>query len=213
MSLAKYYYKARWVKIQKRLGRSGGVRPLSETPERAVQIGRQPMLASAKTEPRTPCRPHSAVQVSIGNHFLGNFGQPFGCDPFSTLVSTMQPCRPHPACSGFGNSEACFSRNSGIFKVAAQRAAHLKYSPRCGDLAGDPSPSSHIDALVPAALRSEYRRFLNETLKANTRANRVLEMPCAEQLPQRFHRNQINFACGITFAGIGSYLQSKARVA
>ena len=140
--------------IQKRSGRSGVARPISEFPDKGAQSGRQPMRASAKTETRTPCRPLSAVQVSIGNFFLRNFRQFFGCELFSALVSTMPPCRPHPACSGLGNSEACACRNSGQIKVAAPRAAHLNLSPRCGDLAGEPSLSSHIDALVPAALRS-----------------------------------------------------------
>lgn len=170
-------------KSQKRFGRSGGVWPISESPERAVQIGRQPMRASAKSESRTPCRPLSAVQVSIGNFFLGNFRRPFGCEPFSSLVSTLLPCRPHPACSELGNSEACPCRNSGQIKVASPRAAHLNLSPRCGDLAGEPSLSSHIDALVPAALRSEV--WLCWTV-----CNRQVQVPilisnssCAEQLP------------------------------
>lgn len=99
---------------------------------------------------------HSAVQVSIGNYFLRNIGRVFACEHFSTLVSTMQPCRPHPACSGLGNSEACPCRNSGQIKAAAQRASRLNLSPRCDDLAGEPSLSSYIDALVPAALRSRF---------------------------------------------------------
>ena len=115
----------------------------------------------------------SAVHVSIGNFFLGNFRQSFDCEPISTLVSTMQPCRPHPACSGFGNSEACPCRNSGQIKVAAPRAAHLNLSPRCGDLAGEPSLSSHIDALVPAALRSgdwrEYGRMAKGKIENSAR--------------------------------------------
>jgi hypothetical protein len=139
---------------EKRSDRSGIARPISEFSDGPEQGGRQPMRASAKPEARTPCRPLSAVQVSIGNFFLRNCRQFFGCEPFSTLVSTMPPCRPHPACSGLGNFEACACRNSGQIKVAAPRAAHLNLSPRCGDLAGEPSLSSHIDALVPAALRS-----------------------------------------------------------
>ena len=140
--------------IQKRSGRSGVARPISEFADKAAQGGRQPMRACAKPETRTPCRPPSAVQVSIGNFFLGNFRWFFGCELFSTLVSTPPPSRPHPACSGLGNSEACWGRNSEIFKVAAQRATHLKYSPRCWVLADESPLSRHIDALVPAALRS-----------------------------------------------------------
>lgn len=172
-------------KSQKLFGRSGVARTFSETPEGSVQISSQPMRASAKNETRTPYRPLSAVQVSIGNYFLGNFRRSFGCEPFSTLVSTIQPCRPHPACSGLGNSEACPCRNSGQIKVATLRAAHLNLSPRCGDLAGEPSLSSHIDALVPAALRSGcwwwlggrlrqvQRRILIQTRRAlnNSRAD------------------------------------------
>ncbi len=109
---------------------------------------------------------HSAVQVSTGNFFLGNFRRVFGCELFSILVSTMWRCRPHPACSGLGNSEASPSRNSGQIKVAAPRAAHLNLSPRCDDLAGKPSLSSYIDALVPTALCSEVWRLFEGLLKA-----------------------------------------------
>jgi hypothetical protein len=119
---------------------------------------------------------HSAVQDSIGNFFLGNFRRYFGCDPISTLVSTILPCRPHPACSVFGNSEACTCRNSGQIKVAAPRAAHLNLSLRCDDLAGEPSLSSYIDALVPAALRSEVSRFLMGWLKTKYE-------PCLTKVP------------------------------
>jgi len=86
-----------------------------------------------------------------------------------------------------GKQKRNLSRNSGQNKVAAQRATHLILSPRCGDLAGKPSLSSHIDALVPAALCSDFRRFLNGSLEANSRATRVFGMPCAEQLPQHVH--------------------------
>ena len=124
---------------QKRFGRRGVTRQIGVFSDKAVEVSRQPKRASANPNPRTPCRPLSAVRVSDRNCFVRNFQVCLPCDEISTLVSTMQPCRPHPACVWFGNSRSVTCRNSGQIKVATPRAAHLNLSPRCGDLAGEPS--------------------------------------------------------------------------
>lgn len=108
----------------------------------------------------------AAVQVSIGNIVRTNFSGCFGRNGISKQVSTMRPWRPHPDCVRLGNCGAIACRNSGQNKVAAQRASRLILSPRCDDLAGDPSLSSYIDALVPAALRSEVLWVAHGQLKA-----------------------------------------------
>ena len=100
---------------EKRSGRSGVAQPTSEFSDGPEQGGRQPMRASAKPETRTPCRPHLAVQVSDSHQKLW---ESFLCERLSSLVSTMHPCRPHPAYVWFGNSRAVTCRNSELFKVA-----------------------------------------------------------------------------------------------
>lgn len=96
-----------------------------------------------------------AVQSFGRNYFSRKFWKIFLCEQITEQFSMMRPYKPHPVDVFRRNLHTSRCRNSGQIKVASQRATHLNLSPRCDGLADKSSLSSYIDALVPAALRSD----------------------------------------------------------